>query len=89
MKIFKPFWVNHDGKKSFYSFVWSQLTKFSFLKIRDQPIFSLDVHPDSSRFATGGQGQDSGKIEDNSKIKIKNALLIFFFNLKIIIFYVT
>ena len=27
-----------------------------------QDIFSVDVHPDGSRFATGGQGKDSGKI---------------------------
>lgn len=27
-----------------------------------QPIFSVDIHPDGSRFATGGQGEDAGKI---------------------------
>lgn len=25
----------------------------------DKAIFSVDLHPDGSRFATGGQGQDS------------------------------
>ena len=25
----------------------------------DKAIFSVDIHPDGSRFATGGQGQDS------------------------------
>ncbi|GFN92811.1 protein hira [Plakobranchus ocellatus] len=27
-----------------------------------KPIFSLDIHPDGSRFVTGGQGDDYGKI---------------------------
>ena len=27
-----------------------------------KPIFSIDIHPDGSRFATGGQGDDCGKI---------------------------
>ncbi|XP_060561326.1 protein HIRA-like [Ruditapes philippinarum] len=27
-----------------------------------RPIFSIDIHPDGSRFATGGQGDDTGKI---------------------------
>ncbi|GFR30429.1 protein HIRA, partial [Trichonephila clavata] len=26
------------------------------------PIFSVDIHPDGSRFATGGQGADTGRI---------------------------
>uniref|UniRef100_A0A6I8QB75 Protein HIRA n=2 Tax=Xenopus tropicalis TaxID=8364 RepID=A0A6I8QB75_XENTR len=26
------------------------------------PIFSVDIHPDGTKFATGGQGQDSGKV---------------------------
>ncbi|RZF35957.1 hypothetical protein LSTR_LSTR005370 [Laodelphax striatellus] len=28
----------------------------------DMPIFSIDIHPDGSRFATGGQGDDSGRV---------------------------
>ncbi|KAK6192871.1 hypothetical protein SNE40_004268 [Patella caerulea] len=27
-----------------------------------RPIFSIDIHPDGSRFATGGQGDDCGKV---------------------------
>ncbi|KAK3084278.1 hypothetical protein FSP39_010934 [Pinctada imbricata] len=27
-----------------------------------KPIFSIDIHPDGSRVATGGQGEDSGKV---------------------------
>ncbi|NXK29006.1 HIRA protein, partial [Arenaria interpres] len=27
-----------------------------------KPIFSVDIHPDGTKFATGGQGQDSGKV---------------------------
>uniref|UniRef100_A0A4W3ITK3 Protein HIRA n=1 Tax=Callorhinchus milii TaxID=7868 RepID=A0A4W3ITK3_CALMI len=26
------------------------------------PIFSVDIHPDGTKFATGGQGEDSGKV---------------------------
>lgn len=32
------------------------------LLILGKPIFSLDIHPDGSRFATGGQGKDSGRV---------------------------
>uniref|UniRef100_A0A8C0J7S2 Protein HIRA n=1 Tax=Chelonoidis abingdonii TaxID=106734 RepID=A0A8C0J7S2_CHEAB len=28
----------------------------------NSPIFSVDIHPDGTKFATGGQGQDSGKV---------------------------
>ncbi|XP_075230856.1 histone cell cycle regulator-like protein [Lycorma delicatula] len=28
----------------------------------EMPIFSIDIHPDGSRFATGGQGEDSGRV---------------------------
>ena len=41
----------------FIFFVWKL-----FLKNKGQDVFSIDVHPDGSRFATGGQGKDSGKI---------------------------
>ena len=64
MKIFKPSWVNHDGKYIYIdelNQIFNFLTHHKNLK-KDQPIFSLDVHPDSSRLATGGQGKDSGKI---------------------------
>lgn len=27
-----------------------------------KPIFSVDIHPDGTRFATGGQGEDSGRV---------------------------
>uniref|UniRef100_A0A4W6CTY1 Protein HIRA n=1 Tax=Lates calcarifer TaxID=8187 RepID=A0A4W6CTY1_LATCA len=27
-----------------------------------KPIFSVDIHPDGTKFATGGQGEDSGKV---------------------------
>ncbi|TRY87710.1 hypothetical protein DNTS_018536 [Danionella cerebrum] len=27
-----------------------------------KPIFSVDLHPDGTKFATGGQGEDSGKV---------------------------
>uniref|UniRef100_A0A1B0DIB4 CAF1B/HIR1 beta-propeller domain-containing protein n=1 Tax=Phlebotomus papatasi TaxID=29031 RepID=A0A1B0DIB4_PHLPP len=30
--------------------------------ITEKPIFSLDIHPDGTKFATGGQGSDSGRV---------------------------
>lgn len=39
-----------------------KLLKPSWVHHNENSIFSIDVHPDSSRFATGGQGPDSGKI---------------------------
>uniref|UniRef100_A0ACB8FZ02 Uncharacterized protein n=1 Tax=Sphaerodactylus townsendi TaxID=933632 RepID=A0ACB8FZ02_9SAUR len=32
------------------------------LSEKGKPIFSVDIHPDGTKFATGGQGQDSGKV---------------------------
>uniref|UniRef100_A0A8B9CD04 Protein HIRA n=1 Tax=Anser brachyrhynchus TaxID=132585 RepID=A0A8B9CD04_9AVES len=31
-------------------------------RLKRKPIFSVDIHPDGTKFATGGQGQDSGKV---------------------------
>lgn len=31
-----------------------------YLVFADLPIFSVDIHPDGSRFATGGQGELKG-----------------------------
>lgn len=28
----------------------------------DNPIFSIDIHPDGTKFATGGQGNDAGQV---------------------------
>lgn len=39
-----------------------QLLKPHWISDETYPIFSIDVHPDGSRFATGGQGKDSGRI---------------------------
>uniref|UniRef100_A0A669BXM7 Protein HIRA n=1 Tax=Oreochromis niloticus TaxID=8128 RepID=A0A669BXM7_ORENI len=37
--------------------------RFPFRKILEcKPIFSVDIHPDGTKFATGGQGEDSGKV---------------------------
>jgi protein HIRA/HIR1 len=61
MKILKPNWVNHDGKQ----LVFDVLRKgggVNSLKTQGKPIYSIDIHPDGSRFATGGQGDDCGKI---------------------------
>uniref|UniRef100_A0A452QXI4 Protein HIRA n=1 Tax=Ursus americanus TaxID=9643 RepID=A0A452QXI4_URSAM len=34
----------------------------TWLNLTCKPIFSVDIHPDGTKFATGGQGQDSGKV---------------------------
>ncbi|KAH3894120.1 protein HIRA-like [Dreissena polymorpha] len=40
-----------------------RLVKPAWVNHKDgKPIFSIDIHPDGSRFATGGQGDDAGKI---------------------------
>ncbi|ESO91621.1 hypothetical protein LOTGIDRAFT_206663 [Lottia gigantea] len=39
-----------------------RLLKPSWVEHDGQPIFSIDIHPDGSRFATGGQGDDCGKV---------------------------
>ncbi|PSN56592.1 Protein HIRA [Blattella germanica] len=39
-----------------------KLLKPNWVTHNDLPIFSIDIHPDGSRFATGGQGEDSGRI---------------------------
>lgn len=55
----------------YFSFKFRQ--KFRLLRIMkvlkphwvshdDMPIFSIDIHPDGSRFVTGGQGDDSGRV---------------------------
>ncbi|XP_010012775.1 PREDICTED: protein HIRA [Nestor notabilis] len=44
---------------------WSRVTESSSaLRVPTcrKPIFSVDIHPDGTKFATGGQGQDSGKV---------------------------
>lgn len=39
-----------------------KLLKPSWVTHDGHPIFSVDIHPDGSRFATGGQGADAGQI---------------------------
>lgn len=39
-----------------------RLLKPSWVNHGGKPIFSVDIHPDGSRLATGGQGEDSGKV---------------------------
>ena len=39
-----------------------RLLKPNWVSHDGKPIFSVDIHPDGRRFATGGQGDDSGKI---------------------------
>ncbi|KAM8961120.1 protein HIRA isoform 2-T2 [Pelodytes ibericus] len=39
-----------------------KLLKPTWVNHNGKPIFSVDIHPDGSKFATGGQGEDSGKV---------------------------
>uniref|UniRef100_A0A4W5RTD1 Protein HIRA n=1 Tax=Hucho hucho TaxID=62062 RepID=A0A4W5RTD1_9TELE len=39
-----------------------KLLKPSWVSHNGKPIFSVDIHPDGTKFATGGQGEDSGKV---------------------------
>ncbi|XP_012271254.1 protein HIRA homolog isoform X2 [Orussus abietinus] len=39
-----------------------KLVKPNWVTHDDNPIFSVDIHPDGKRFATGGQGGDSGRV---------------------------
>uniref|UniRef100_T1ING8 Protein HIRA n=1 Tax=Strigamia maritima TaxID=126957 RepID=T1ING8_STRMM len=39
-----------------------RLLKPSWISHDGNPIFSLDIHPDGTRLATGGQGEDCGRI---------------------------
>ncbi|XP_029474853.1 protein HIRA isoform X1 [Rhinatrema bivittatum] len=39
-----------------------KLLKPSWINHSGKPIFSVDIHPDGTKFVTGGQGQDSGKV---------------------------
>ncbi|CAG5051169.1 unnamed protein product [Parnassius apollo] len=39
-----------------------KLLKPSWVNHDDKPIFSVDIHPTGKRFATGGQGGDSGRV---------------------------
>ncbi|XP_075424653.1 protein HIRA isoform X2 [Ascaphus truei] len=39
-----------------------KLLKPTWVNHNGKPIFSVDIHPDGTKFVTGGQGQDSGKV---------------------------
>jgi len=49
-----------------------KLLKPCWVHHQKKPIFSIDIHPDGSRFATGGQGDDSGKIVVWNFAPVKN-----------------
>ncbi|KAM4890963.1 protein HIRA isoform 1-T1 [Sylvia borin] len=63
MKLLKPTWVNHNGEGRPGSRcrgpAGQQVPRAGRA---GKPIFSVDIHPDGTKFATGGQGQDSGKV---------------------------
>ena len=39
-----------------------RLLKPAWVSHEGKPIYSVDIHPDGSRFVTGGQGDDAGKV---------------------------
>ncbi|KAB7493996.1 Protein HIRA [Armadillidium nasatum] len=58
MQLLKPTWVNHDVNIERNCLSYCTNMRGTSVN-RDKAIFSVDIHPDGSRFATGGQGQDS------------------------------
>ncbi|XP_058707656.1 protein HIRA isoform X1 [Poecile atricapillus] len=63
MKLLKPTWVNHNGEGRPGSRCRGPAGQQVPRSGRaGKPIFSVDIHPDGTKFATGGQGQDSGKV---------------------------
>ncbi|KAH8396225.1 hypothetical protein KR222_005671, partial [Zaprionus bogoriensis] len=69
MRLVKPGWVHHDGmwptlsrqKKKNKNQKKGKQMQISNI-VADKPIFSVDVHQDCTKFATGGQGNDSGRV---------------------------
>lgn len=49
-----------------------RLLKPSWVSHEGRPLFSIDIHPDGSRFAIGGQGDDSGKVTIWNMAPVKN-----------------
>ncbi|XP_002732568.2 protein HIRA [Saccoglossus kowalevskii] len=49
-----------------------RLLKPAWVSHDGKPIFSIDIHPDGSRFVTGGQGDDSGKVAIWNIAPVKN-----------------
>ncbi|XP_063982200.1 protein HIRA homolog isoform X1 [Diachasmimorpha longicaudata] len=49
-----------------------KLVKPNWVTHDEYPIFSVDIHPDGKRFATGGQGGDSGRVVIWNMEPIKN-----------------
>lgn len=61
MIFLKPLWVNHGGNNHFYVYFHRFINILSLI-LDSKPIFSVDIHPQGGRFATGGQGVSGGKI---------------------------
>ncbi|EDO29643.1 predicted protein, partial [Nematostella vectensis] len=49
-----------------------RLLKPNWVSHDGKPIFSIDIHPDGSRFAVGGQGDECGKVSIWNMAPIKN-----------------
>lgn len=57
--------MNHrllfNGGKHFIN-TWPSKKKNCVYFFSGNPIFSIDIHPDGTKFATGGQGSDAGQV---------------------------
>ncbi|RMX49932.1 hypothetical protein pdam_00018431 [Pocillopora damicornis] len=49
-----------------------RILKPNWVSHEGRPLFSVDIHPDGSRFAIGGQGDDSGKVTIWNMAPVKN-----------------
>eukprot|EP00794_Sanderia_malayensis_P014352 gene14352-15848_t len=49
-----------------------KLLKPKWVKHSGKPTFAIDIHPDGTRFATGGQGDDSGRISIWNMAPVEN-----------------
>lgn len=63
MKLLKPQWVNHGVQcKSTNTCLLSYVLLLFNYTFLDHSIYSLDIHPDGSRLATGGIGKTGGTV---------------------------
>lgn len=63
MKLLKPNFVHNKGIKIFQNSAKTNRAHCCcFYYFLDKPIFSVDIHPKGEKFATGGQGNDSGRV---------------------------
>lgn len=65
MRLFAQFEpANRNGGKTvtLVSILFMQKNENEFSNLTGSPIFSIDTHPDGTKFATGGSNNDSGQV---------------------------